>query len=54
MLVQKLRRLYPHPHQKAALARAFGWARVFWNDAPALCQHLYRRGEKSLLHPRFG
>ncbi|WP_368794376.1 helix-turn-helix domain-containing protein [Candidatus Synechococcus spongiarum] len=27
----------PHPHQKAVLARAFGRARVVWNDALALC-----------------
>jgi len=49
ILVQKLRyryRLYPHPHQKAALARAFGCARVVWNDALALCQELYQQGEK--------
>ena len=39
--MQKLRyryRLYPHPHQQAALAQAFGCARVVWNDALALCQ----------------
>ena len=51
MLVQKLRyryRLSPHPHQKAALARASGCARVVWNDALALCQDLYKRGEKVL------
>ena len=51
ILVQKLRcryRLYPHPHQKAALARAFGCARVVWNDALALSQDLYRQGVK---HP---
>jgi putative transposase len=29
-------RLYPHPHQQVALARAFGCARVVWNDALAL------------------
>ena len=41
-------RLYSHPHQKAALARAFGCARVVWNDALALCQRFYKRGEKYL------
>jgi len=39
-------RLYPHPHQQAALARAFGCARVVWNDALALSKDLYQRGEK--------
>ena len=28
-------RLYPHPHQQVALAKAFGCARVVWNDARA-------------------
>ncbi|MXW11508.1 MAG: IS200/IS605 family element transposase accessory protein TnpB [Synechococcus sp. SB0662_bin_45] len=47
--MQKLRyryRLYPHPHQKLALARVFGCARVVWNDALALSQDLYKRGQK--------
>ena len=29
-------RRYPHPHQQAAPARAFGCARVVWNNALAL------------------
>ena len=28
-------RLYPHPHQQVALAKAFGCSRVVWNDALA-------------------
>jgi len=39
-------RIYPHPHQQLALARAFGCARVVWNDALALNQKLYEAGEK--------
>jgi putative transposase len=31
-------RLYPHPGQAHSLARAFGCARVVWNDALAYCQ----------------
>jgi len=48
-MAQKLRycyRLYPHPHQRLALARPFGCARVVWNDALALSQDLYKRGQK--------
>ena len=51
ILLKKLRyryRLYPHLHQQAALAQAFGCARVVWNDALALCQDRYKRGEKYL------
>ena len=46
MQVRYRYRLYPHPHQQAAPARAFGYARVVWNDALALSQYLYKRGEK--------
>ena len=48
-MMHKLRyryRIYPHPHQKVALARAFGCARVVWNDALALSQDLYKRGQQ--------
>jgi len=46
-------RLYPHPHQhphqqqQVALAKAFGWARVVWNDALAQSRELYAAGEKT-------
>jgi putative transposase len=40
-------RLYPHPHQQMALAKAFGCARVVWNDALAMSRELYAAGEKS-------
>lgn len=40
-------RLYPHPHQQVALARAFGCARVVWNDALAKSRELYAAGEKT-------
>jgi putative transposase len=40
-------RLYPHPHQQMALAKAFGCARVVWNDALAKSRELYAAGEKS-------
>ena len=40
-------RLYPHPHQQLALAKAFGCARVVWNDALAKSRELYAAGEKS-------
>lgn len=40
-------RLYPHPHQQVALAKAFGCARVVWNDALAKSRELYAAGEKS-------
>ena len=51
VLVQKLRcrcPLYPHPHQQAAPASAFGWARAVRNDALALGRHLYKQGENLL------
>ena len=38
--------LYPHPHQQLALAKAFGCARVVWNDALAKSRELYAAGEK--------
>jgi putative transposase len=40
-------RLYPHPHQQVALAKAFGCARVVWNDALAMSRELYAAGEKT-------
>ena len=40
-------RLYPHPHQQVALAKAFGCARVVWNDALAKSRELYVAGEKT-------
>ena len=39
-------RIYPHPQQKQALARAFGCARVVWNDALALRQEAWKRRER--------
>lgn len=40
-------RLYPHPHQQVALAKAFGCARVVWNDALAKSKELYAAGKKT-------
>jgi putative transposase len=40
-------RFYPHPHQQVALAKAFGCARVVWNDALAKSRELYAAGEKT-------
>lgn len=40
-------RLYPHPHQQVALAKAFGCARIVWNDALAKSRELYAVGEKT-------
>ena len=48
MQVRYRYRLYPHPPRQAALARAFGCAPVVWNDALALSQDLYKRGENYL------
>ena len=39
-------RLYPHPHQQVALAKAFGCARVVWNDALAKSRELSAAGAK--------
>ncbi|MCY3537781.1 MAG: transposase [Synechococcus sp. SB0673_bin_10] len=45
--MQKLRyRLYPRPHPQAALAGAFGCARVVRNDALALSHRLHRQGQQ--------
>ena len=41
-------RLYPHPHQRQALARAFGCARVVWNDALALKQEAWQQRQERL------
>lgn len=38
--------MYPTPGQQAALARAFGCARVVFNDAIAARQDAYEAGEK--------
>ena len=46
LLLRYRYRLYPTPGQGIAPAQAFGCARVVWNDALALCQNLYQRGEK--------
>ena len=40
-------RCYPEPGQKALLAKAFGCARVVWNDALALNRQLYQDKGKS-------
>ena len=48
MQVRYRYRLYSHPPRQAALARAFGCAPVVWNDALALSQDLYKRGENYL------
>jgi putative transposase len=40
-------RLYPHSHQQVALVKAFGCARVVWNDALAMSRELYAAGEKT-------
>ena len=41
-------RLYPHPQQRQALARAFGCARVVWNDALALKQQAWKERQERL------
>jgi len=40
-------RLYPHPHQRIALAQLFGCTRRVWNDALAHCQELRAAGERT-------
>ena len=40
-------RLYPHPHQQVSLAKAFGCARVVWNDALEKSRELYAADEKT-------
>ncbi|MGF1574458.1 MAG: helix-turn-helix domain-containing protein, partial [Cyanophyceae cyanobacterium] len=40
-------RLYPHPGQAHSLSRAFGCARVVWNDALAYCQQTREQGGKT-------
>ena len=42
MLLRYRYRCYPEPGQKALLAKAFGCARVVWNDALALNTQLYQ------------
>lgn len=44
MLLRYRYRLYPTAPQRAALARAFGCARVVYNDAVAARKHAYRNG----------
>ena len=46
MLLRYRYRCYPEPGQKALLAKAFGCARVVWNDALALNRRLYKEGNK--------
>ena len=41
-------RLYPHPHQRQALAQVFGCARVVWNDALALKQEAWKERQERL------
>ena len=41
-------RLYPHPHQRQALAQVFGCARVVWNDALALKQEAWQERQERL------
>ena len=41
-------RIYPHPHQRQALARAFGCARVVWNHALALKQEAWHQRQERL------
>lgn len=41
-------RIYPHPHQIIALARAFGCARVVWNDALSLKQRAWQERQERL------
>ena len=41
-------RLYPAPSQRPALARAFGCARVVFNDALAAREAAYQAGEPYL------
>lgn len=38
-------RIYPTQSQEYLLAKAFGCARVVWNDALALCHEAYKNGE---------
>ena len=46
MLLRYRYRCQPTPGQRIALSQAFGCARVVWNDALALSNHLYKEGEK--------
>lgn len=46
MLLRYSYRLYPNRDQRAALSRAFGCARVVYNDALAYRQAAYEAGEK--------
>ena len=39
-------RLYPKTHQIVELAKAFGCARVIWNDALAIYKEAYEKGEE--------
>jgi len=41
-------RLYPTNDQKAALAKAFGCARWYWNYSLNLCQETYKETGKGL------
>ena len=41
-------RIYPHPHQKAALARLFGCCRLVYNDALAYKIKLWKEKKESI------
>ena len=47
MLIRYRYRCYPEPGQKTLLAKAFGCARVVWNDALALNRKLYEEENKT-------
>jgi Helix-turn-helix domain len=49
MLVRYRYRIDPTPSQRQALARAFGCARVVYNDALAERQRAFTAGEKLLV-----
>ncbi len=38
-------RIYPKPHQILPLAKAFGCARVVWNDALAIYKKAWKEGK---------
>ena len=42
MLLHYHYRCYPEPGQKTLLAKAFGCARIVWNDALTLNRQLYQ------------
>ncbi|KKZ14881.1 MAG: transposase, partial [Candidatus Synechococcus spongiarum 142] len=46
MLLRYRYRCYPEPGQRKLLAKAFGCARVVWNDALALNRQLHEKEDK--------